>query len=148
MFSKILRRLLPLHKKVGVNDNADWTPEKIERFTPITREVIGYINECQFPYSDKDNWDEVAPAIRDTVKKILELYLKENIRLDEMRLVSLLIRAQVERIFQSIDDSLNKSSEIIEEALYGCPKRDLDFDTLDKILREAQDIKDELKADK
>lgn len=148
MFSKILKRLLPLHKKVGVNQDSEWSEAKIEKMTPITREVIEYINECQFPYSSKDNWEEVAPAIRDTVKKILELYLKENIRLDDMRLISLLIRTQIERIFQSLDDSLNKSSELIEEALYGCPKRDLDFDTLDKILREAQDIKDELKTDK
>ena len=143
MFGKIIKRLIPFHKKetyVG-----GWDKAKFEKVKPVADEVFNIMAKCDFPYSDKDNWESVSKAIHQPVKDILELYLKNNLLLEDLKLVSVMIKSKIDRIEQSVAESLNNSSEIIEESLYGCPKRELDFETLDRILREIYTIKEETK---
>ncbi len=139
MFNKILKRISPFQKKDKVEVD-DWNEEKIKEISPVTHEVLEIIASCDFPFSTKDNWEDVKRAIYEPTKKILQLYRDKNLKLSDLSLISSQIRTQVERIQSAINDSLNNSSERIEEAVYGCAKRDLDFETLDNILREIESM--------
>ena len=138
MFKEIIKKLIPHHK--SEQQSNEWGADKIAKITPISNKVLKIIADCDFPYSDKDNWEEVSKAIRQPVKDILELYLENNLLLSDLKLVQMMIVTKIDRIQQTINDSLNNSSEKIEESLFGCPKRELDFKTLDAVLREVEEI--------
>jgi len=134
MFKEIIQNLKK-HYKVG-KQSSDWDEEKIKTLAPLAEEVLKIVANNPYPHSSKDNWEEVSQAIRTPVKEILDIYRKHNILLSDMPLVNQLVKRKLDRIEQSINDSLNHSSEFIESQLYGCPKRELDFKTLHAILLE------------
>ena len=137
MFRKIIKRLGFLKEREVKRD--DWDAEKIKSITPVVKEVLEIINKHDFPFSDKDNWEELSVALRKPTSEILELFLKNNLLINDVSFVRMLVNTQIERIFQSVADSLGHSYDNIETALYGRPMRDLDFKSLDSILRGIDD---------
>jgi late competence protein required for DNA uptake (superfamily II DNA/RNA helicase) len=47
---------------------------------------------------------------------------------------------QNNRIFESIIQSVNHHLETIEKAVWGCNKKDVDFETVDKFLKEVDSL--------
>ena len=133
MFSKIIKKLKGFHKKEQVNN--EWNEEKLVKLIPVANEMEKIITECNFPYSINENWEEVAKAAKEPTAKIIQLFLDNNLLLDDIKFVSRLINTKYDRINQSINDSVNYMDEYIQTKIYGCPKRELDFVTLDNIMR-------------
>ena len=133
MFSKIIKKLKGLHRKESINN--EWNEEKLTKLIPVANEMERIITECSFPYSINENWDQVAKSAKEPTAKIIQLFLDNNLLLDDIKFVSRLINTKYDRINQSINDSVNYMDEYIQTKIYGCPKRELDFVTLDNIMR-------------
>lgn len=131
MVKEIITKIKEFHKKPIDSDEK----ETIARCAPIAREIVEIIAKCDYPYGSQ-NWDKISKATHDTVKEILETYLKHNCKIGDVNFIYQLVLEEFNRIQSSLSQSINHSLEFIESEIWGCAKKDADFDTFDKMLKE------------
>jgi len=108
-----------------------------DRIFPVVQEYFKLLTENELKLG-RTNVDESFEYVKPIVEKILEICLKNNVKVSDLNYLKQLILKVVEDTMSITFDSVNKSLKLCSKNYWGIDDREIDFQMIDKKLKEIK----------
>ena len=108
-----------------------------DRIFPVVQEYFKLLTENELKLG-RTNVDESFEYVKPIVEKILEICLKNNVKVSDLNYLKQLILKVVEDTMSITFDSVNKSLKLCSKSYWGIDDREIDFQMIDKKLKEIK----------
>lgn len=139
MFNKILKHFKGVERAEKKKMDKE-VKDRVERLMPIMQKSIEIMfSDYEMLPIGYDTWEKGQEGIKPIAGNLLNMYLEENVRLDDILFMKQVILKTFEDIHQSTVDSVNHNLAYIDKKIWGVHKSDIDFEKLNEMIKLTQE---------